>query len=69
MHWVSEEGEKQKKIQDLEYVIKDCEWRIGSYRCNLLCIVEQERKSHLTEFTLNLALNCLKQKPRIEMQI
>lgn len=45
MHWVSEEGEKQKKIQDLRHVIKAlCEWRVGCYRCNLLCIVEREKK-------------------------
>lgn len=48
MHWVSEEGEKQKKkktLQDLRYVIKaHYEWTVGCYRCNCLCIVEREKQ-------------------------
>ena len=46
MHWVSEEGEQQrKKLQDLRYVIKaHREWRVGCDRCNLLCIVKRGKK-------------------------
>ena len=44
MNWVSEKGEKQKR-QDLRYVIKALyEWRVGCYRCNLVCIVDAEKK-------------------------
>ena len=62
-HWVSEEGEKQKKIQDLRYVIKAlCEWRVGGYRCNLLCIVEQEKKMSPDRIHTQLSIEVPKRK-------